>query len=94
MSADLSAMREAILDAAFVSDTHDLPDPFPAQLDCYAAAVRRSAITEAVDRLTDEQVYELSGLVQRHAAMRQWIALPLDYDGFRAALRRALTEGT
>jgi hypothetical protein len=51
-----------------------------------AAAVRRSAITEAVDRLTLDQCLALS--------LAGYSGPAFDAAEFRAALRRALTEGT
>jgi hypothetical protein len=52
----------------------------------YIAAVRRSAITEAVDRLTLDQCLALS--------LAGYSGPAFDAAEFRAALRRALTEGT
>jgi hypothetical protein len=63
-----------------------------------AAAVRRSAITEAVDRLTDDAAIALGDAVESakyyevrsgHNRAREKSAACI-----RAALRRALTEGT
>jgi hypothetical protein len=55
----------------------------------YIAAVRRSAITEAVDRLTDEGAMALLAEVRRIAPYPD-----IAPGTVRAALRRALTEGT
>jgi hypothetical protein len=55
----------------------------PRELTEHAAAVRRSAITEAVDRLTDAQIERLVVRMMGLTSAQS-----------RAALRRALTEGT
>jgi DNA polymerase III delta subunit len=55
----------------------------PRELTEHAAAVRRSAITEAVDRLTDAEIFDLV-FAMTTARIPQG----------RELLRRALTEGT
>jgi hypothetical protein len=69
--------------SADATDSCDGPDWCDDCATLIATAVRRAAITEAVDRLTDEQVERL--------VVRMMGLTPAQS---RAALRRALTEGT
>jgi hypothetical protein len=61
--------------------------------DEFVAAVRRSAITEAVDRLTDQDV-EACAIAGGATWDRHRNTWTRDVAAFKAALRRALTEGT
>jgi hypothetical protein len=71
-----TALRNALRVAGYES-WGEIPD-------ANLAAVRRSAITEAVDRLTAREVLRLAEAMEYPATVAD----------MRQALRRALTEGT